>query len=209
VTTRIQTLHEVRDEDLREAGSTLARAFEHDPVWSKVFAGVPLEKMAVWFQGPILYGREFGRVYATSSKLEGVVATVPGEYAQMTMRRTMQAGTTRMVLRMGPRLLMRAPRMMRMFAPLDSDRKQHMEGREFRYVMIVGVDPGHQRRGHGSTLIRALIEESDRTGRPLYLETETEDNKQMYEHYGFEVLKQITLPGIDLPMWEMLREPTR
>jgi 2-polyprenyl-3-methyl-5-hydroxy-6-metoxy-1,4-benzoquinol methylase len=30
---------------------------------------------------------------------------------------------------------------------------------------------------------------------------------QMYEHFGFRLLKRITLPIVDLPMWEMVREP--
>jgi ribosomal protein S18 acetylase RimI-like enzyme len=205
--TLLETLHEVSAEDLRPAAATLARAFEHDPVWAKAFEGVSADKMAVWFQGPILYCREFGRAYATSDQLEGVAGVVPGEYAQMTMRRAMRAGTMKMGMRMGPQLMMRATRMMRMFAPLDADRKEHMGERKFTYVIIVGVDPEHQRQGHGRKLLRALMEESDRTGVPLYLETETEDNRNMYEHYGFELLKEITLPVVSLPMWEMLREP--
>jgi GNAT superfamily N-acetyltransferase len=207
MSTRIEMLHEVRDEDLRGAASTLARAFEHDPVWAKAFAGVPRETMAVWFEGPIRYCRQFGRIYATSERLEGVAGVVPGEYARMTMRRAMRAGTMKMTLRTGLQLMTRAPRMMRIFAPLDADRKQHMGTRAFTYLMIVGVDPEHQREGHGGTLLRALMEESDRTGVPLYLETETEDNRLMYEHYGFQLLSEIVLPVVGLPMWQMLREP--
>ncbi|MDZ4169507.1 MAG: GNAT family N-acetyltransferase [Coriobacteriia bacterium] len=207
MSTRIEMLHEVRDEDLLRAAATLARAFEHDPVWARAFEGVPRETMAAWFEGPIRYCREFGRVYATSERLEGIAGVVPGEYARMTMRRAMRAGTMKMAPRMGLQLMMRAPRMMRMFAPLDSDRKRHMGARAFTYVMIVGVDPEHQRQGHGGALLRALMEESDRMGIPLYLETETEENRQMYEHYGFDLLSEIALPVVGLPMWEMLREP--
>jgi GNAT superfamily N-acetyltransferase len=103
--------------------------------------------------------------------------------------------------------MMRATKMMRIFAPLDDDRKEHMGEREFDYLMIVGVSPEHQRQGHASTLVRALTENSDRTGVPIYLETETEGNQQMYEHFGFETLAQIELPVVGLPMWEMVREP--
>jgi len=207
VSTGIDALHEVRREDLHEAATTLARAFEFDPIWARVFEGVSVAKMAIWFQGPILYCWEFGRVYATSKRLEGVVGIVPGTYARMTMRRTMRAGTMRMAMRMGPQLMMRTPKTLRIFAPLDADREEHMGEREFTYVMIVGVAPEHQRQGHGRTLLRALMDDSDRTGVPVYLETETEDNQRMYEHYGFQLLRKIILPVVDLPMWEMLREP--
>ena len=84
-----------------------------------------------------------------------------------------------------------------------------MGGRDYVYVMIVGVDPEHQGQGFGSKLLRALIEESDRTGVPIYLETETEDNVSMYEHLGFKVLAKITLPVVEVPLWEMLREPAK
>jgi len=207
VSPRLETLHEVRTEDLGPAAATLARAFEADPIWSKVFEGVRPEKMEVWFQGPVLYCREFGHVYATSKRLEGIAAVVPGEYSVMNMRRMMRAGSMRLGMRMGLQLMMRAPRMMRVFAPLEADRQEHMSGREYVHVMIVGVDPEHQGQGFGSKLLRALIEESDRTGVPLYLETETEDNRRMYEHFGFNLLREIVVPVVGLPMWEMLREP--
>jgi hypothetical protein len=56
-------------------------------------------------------------------------------------------------------------------------------------------------------LLRALIAHSEQVKRPIYLETETEKNVRMYERFGFTVVKQITLPVINLPMWEMVREP--
>ncbi len=46
----------MRREDLGPAAATLARAFEADPIFSKVFEGVRPEKMEVWLQGPVLYG---------------------------------------------------------------------------------------------------------------------------------------------------------
>jgi hypothetical protein len=65
--------------------------------------------------------------------------------------------------------------------------------------------PGGQ--GFGGKLLGALIEESEQVGVPIYLETETEKNVRMYERLSFRLLNQITLPVLDLPMWEMAREP--
>ena len=42
-------------------------------------------------------------------------------------------------------------------------------------------------------------------GKPIYLETETEENVSLYKKFGFEILKKITLPELNLPMWEMIR----
>ena len=41
----------------------------------------------------------------------------------------------------------------------------------------------------------------------LYLQTESESNVEMYEHYDFRVVREIALQSLGLPMWEMVREP--
>ena len=64
-----------------------------------------------------------------------------------------------------------------------------------------------QGKGFGRKLIGAAIEKSEHEGLHLYLETETEENVKLYEHFGFRLLKRITLPMVELPMWEMVREP--
>lgn len=51
----------------------------------------------------------------------------------------------------------------------------------------------------------ALFDEAEMLNGTLYLETETGRNVAMYERFGFEVIRRITLPVVDLPMWEMVR----
>ena len=82
-----------------------------------------------------------------------------------------------------------------------------MRGRDYTYLLIIGVATRYQGQGFGGQLLQALIDQSEKSGLPIYLETETEENVQLYQHFGFTVLKVITLPLINLPMWEMIREP--
>jgi len=82
-----------------------------------------------------------------------------------------------------------------------------MKGKAYIYLMVLGVTTELQGQGFGGKLLRALIEEGERAEVPIYVETETERNVRMYERFGFRVLKQITLPIINLPQWEMVREP--
>jgi ribosomal protein S18 acetylase RimI-like enzyme len=93
------------------------------------------------------------------------------------------------------------------FLPIERDRREHMRGRAFIYLQIIGVAPRHQGKGFGGRLLRAIIAESEQEGRPLYLETETEENVRLYERFGFRVIRKLILPGLELPMWEMAREP--
>ena len=64
-----------------------------------------------------------------------------------------------------------------------------------------------QGQGFGGKLLSALIEESKEAGIAIYTETQTERNVRFYEKLGFKQLGQITLPIIDLPQWELIREP--
>jgi ribosomal protein S18 acetylase RimI-like enzyme len=91
------------------------------------------------------------------------------------------------------------------FRPIETDRKAHMNGKPYIYLQVIGVAPAFQGQGFGAQLLRALIEKSEQAGVSLYLETETEANVSLYEHFGFTVVKKIVLPLIDLPMWEMTR----
>jgi ribosomal protein S18 acetylase RimI-like enzyme len=71
----------------------------------------------------------------------------------------------------------------------------------------MGVSQDYQGKGFGGTLVRALIEKSESENKPIYLETQKEDNIHFYEKYGFTVKKKIVLPEpFNLPMWLMLRD---
>jgi ribosomal protein S18 acetylase RimI-like enzyme len=109
------------------------------------------------------------------------------------------------MMRMGIR---RGMKMKPIFEPLEADRKANMKGRAYIYVIIIGVASESQGWGFGGKLLRAVFEESEGIGIPIYLETTTETNVSLYERLGFRVLNKITLPVVDLPQWEMLREPS-
>ena len=75
-----------------------------------------------------------------------------------------------------------------------------------RYLSTIGVDPVYQGRGYASLLIRAKLAELDKQTVPCYLETMKEKNVSIYQHFGFEVVEDGTIPDTDIPMWAMLRK---
>ncbi|MBM3146581.1 MAG: GNAT family N-acetyltransferase [Actinobacteria bacterium] len=201
-------LYELRVDDIPRAGAVLAAAFADDPLWERVFSGESevTERRCALFETPVRYCRRYGRVLATSSGLEGVVAWVPGERATMTFWRLLRSGALLSGMRMGTVM---ARKTMTVFGPLEADRRDAMKGRRFIHVQVLGVQPESQGRGLGGRLVRAAIRESEASGLALYLETETEANVEMYRRFGFHVVKRIVLPGIGLPMWEMVRPAGR
>lgn len=199
-------LYRVQKGDTTRVGKVLANAFQHDPLWNKIYEGEPdlQKRFRAHFEVPVRYCLKYGEVYATSENLEGIVAWVPGEYAEMTAWRIIRSGAMIAAFRMGSNT---AKKMSSIFKPIAEDRLKHMAGCTFLYIYVVGVSTELHGKGFGRTLIDAAIEKAEREGLQLYLETETEENVRMYEHFGFSLLKTVTLPIIGLPMWEMVWRP--
>ena len=199
-------LYKVQKGDIARIGKVLADAFQHDPLWKEIYEGESdfEKRFRAFFEVPVRYCLKYGEVYAPSEDLEGVVAWVPGKYADMTMWRIIRSGAMGAAIRMGSNA---SKKMEPVFKPVTEDRNEHMAGHNFLYLLIVGIATELQGKGFGRKLIGAAIEKSEHERLQLYLETETEENVKMYEHFGFGLLKRITLPIVNLPMWEMVRKP--
>ena len=199
-------LYRVQKEDIAQVGKVLADAFQCNPFWNKIYEGESdLEtRFRASFEVPVRYCLKYGEVYATSEALEGVVAWVPGKYADMTIWRILRSGAMGAAMRMEANA---SKKMGSALKPVIEARNEHMAGCTFLYLRLVGVATELQGKGFGRKLIGSAIEKSEHEGIPLYLETEIEENVKMYEHFGFRLLKRITLPIVALPMWEMVRKP--
>jgi ribosomal protein S18 acetylase RimI-like enzyme len=196
------SLYRLQARDVHRAALMLADAFQLDPVWNAVFGEATPAQRAYAFETPVRYCLKYGEVYAPSEALGGVAAWMPGALADMNLWRILRSGALWPAMKIGVQL---AGNMQPIFRPIELDRRAYIGGKPYLYLQIIGVAPAFQGQGLGGQLLRALIEKSEQTGVPLYLETETEANVSMYEHFGFTVIKKIVLPIIDLPMWEMTR----
>jgi ribosomal protein S18 acetylase RimI-like enzyme len=72
------------------------------------------------------------------------------------------------------------------------------------YLPLIGVDPGQQGKGYGSTLLRQGLAACDRDGTPAYLESTSPQSVRLYERHGFEVVGTIRL-GTCPPIFPMVR----
>jgi len=199
-------LYRVRKEDVSQAVKVLADAFQYDPLWNKICEGESdlNKRFQTIFEVPVKQCLKYGEVYAPSEALEGIIGWVPRKHADMTPWRIIRSGAIGAAMRMGLNV---SKKMGPIFKPINEDRHRHMTGYDYIYLLIVGIATELQGKGFGRKLLGLVIEESERKGLKLYLETETEENVEMYEHFGFKLLKKITLPIVDLPMWEMVRIP--
>jgi ribosomal protein S18 acetylase RimI-like enzyme len=201
---QIRHLYRLRKRDIPKADSVLTDAFRHDPLWSRVLAESKTDQQRGLFEVPIRYCLRYGEVYATSENLEGIIAWVPGHLADMPIWRLIHSGAIWSGFKMAVQLY---AKLGPVFKPIEHDRKESMKGSPFIYLPAIGVASEFQGQGFGGKLLCALITESEQARIPIYLETESEGNVRWYEKFAFESVKQVNLPVINLPMWEMVRKP--
>ncbi len=208
MTGQLDDLYKVQKKDIPKGGVTLADAFQKDPIWSQFLKDeAQLDERGVFFEAPIRYCFKYGGVYATSEHLEGMALWVPGDLADMTIGRLIRSGAIISGIKAMRACTKLVRQQVRIFGPLEADRKANMQGRAYIYLMVIGVASEFQGQGCGGKLLRALIEKSEQMGIPIYTETETEKNIRMYEKLGFRKIQQVTLPIVNLPQWELIREP--
>jgi len=199
-------LYRVQKRDIVRAGKVLADAFQRDPLWNKICEGESdIEKrFCAIFEVSVRFGLTYGDVYAPSEDLEGIIAWVPGKYADMKAWQMIRSGAIVAAMRIGLNV---TKKMGSAYKPVTDYRREYMAGHTFRYLLVFGVPIELQGKGFGRKLIDAVIEKSDRDGLQLYVGAGSEENLRMYEHFGFRLLKEFTLPIVDLPEWEMVRKP--
>ncbi|MFC8872908.1 GNAT family N-acetyltransferase [Streptomyces sp. NPDC057148] len=75
------------------------------------------------------------------------------------------------------------------------------------YLAVIGADPAAQGGGHGAALLRSGLAKADAAGLPVCLESSKSSNLGFYEHFGFTVREEFSLPGGGPVLWAMRREP--
>lgn len=199
----LDKLYAIEKRDFEKTGHVFGQAFKDDPAFHDIFKDLDNSKRDAFFEGPARYCCRYGKAYASSPEIEGLAAWVHSDYADMTPWRIIRSGLAISTKRVGMKtMLLMKP----IFEPLEKARRHHMKGKNYSYLMTLGVAPQFQGKGSGAKLLRAVIEDCDHEGLPVYLETATEKNIEMYKRFGFRVLDKVDLPVINIPQWCMVRE---
>jgi ribosomal protein S18 acetylase RimI-like enzyme len=150
------------------------------------------------------YGVHYGKVYATSSKLEGVIVWLPSQEADMPLWRMVRCGVIGLVRQAGIRRILR----LQHFAKPVFDLHHSCAPFPHEYLFLLAVDPHYQGQGFARQLIQPRLQELDQQKLSCFLETHTEDNVALYERFGFKNIRKITIPETKLNFWGMVRQPT-
>ena len=92
-------------------------------------------------------------------------------------------------------------------AHIGAVHRQHAPFRHW-YLLGLGVDPAFQGKGFGGLLLKTMFAKIARQNLACYLETQNKKNVPFYQHYGFNVVEESTVPGTAITNWAMVREKT-
>lgn len=189
---------------LDEAGEIQARAFFDDPVFEFVFPDETERRERLpWLMCiGVAFGARFGHVDTTAGSMLGHAVWVPPGDGDVTPEKLAEVGFVEPEQRIGSEALSRFGAFMEQIAPTH----ERLVPEPHWYLMILGVDPPHQGRGIGGSLIRPTLARADADRVRCYLETAKERNVAFYRRHGFEVAAEDDIPE-GPHVWMMTREP--
>jgi ribosomal protein S18 acetylase RimI-like enzyme len=186
-----------------QASETLNRAFYDDPLISFI---VPRDKkrsrLSRWFGVAVRYGQLYGENYA-SKDITGVAVWIAPGLSSLNTFRLVNVGMLAVPFLFG---VSSSRRLISTLTHQEKLHKKNMQQEEHWYLLLIGVDPAHQGRGIGSTLLWPILQQADRDNVACYLEATKQRNVGFYRRHGFNVLDHAQIPN-GPPYWTMKRDP--
>jgi len=145
---------------------------------------------------------KYGEVYASSEKLEGVAAWLPPGKSPFGVRQIIRSVPPSILVRFGRQGAGR----MRAYGRFVDNLHRRLVPYPHWYLQIIGVGPAYQGQGFCSRLLRPVLERIDSERMPCYLETNAVKNVAIYRRFGFEVVSEDKMPGMEVTAFAMLRK---
>ena len=189
------------------AADVLVRSFTDDPglcfvlpeVADRARLGPSLARTV------IRYALRCGAPLVTPDVVRGVALWFPPDAPAPTAADLAETGLAGVPEQIGP---MAWQRCRRLLDHLDALHPRHAPDPHW-YLAMLGVDPAWQRQGIGEALLRPVFAAADRDGLCCYLEAPTAGNARYYTRRGFRAVAETDVPGSDVRVWLMRREPAR
>ncbi len=192
------------------AAEILTAAFLEDPLYQHLFPDTAERSSSLrrLFGAVVGYTLKYGIVHTTSS-VDGVACWLTPGNTKITFWRMLRTGLE--FQRAVSRLRADArSQMLEAMAYMDEIHNQLMAGPDrgsHWYLWALGVSPPSQGQGLGAKLIQPVLTRSDLSNYFCYLETLNERNVVFYQRWGFDVSNETIVPGVELRVWSMIREP--
>ncbi len=202
--TNLNKYFRLTEDHVKHASKVLSRAFYDSPGFVYLIPddSERKKKLKYVFEYVIRYDVLYGEVYSPTSDLEGIAGWIPYEYAYKTYERQIRSGGKKVVAKLGMEFYKRSKNLE------DFTDLIHKRNAPFKhwYLAPLGVDPEFQGKGYAGDLLKAMFARVEQEHLPIYLETNTEKNISIYQHYGFQILEDTTIPDTNVRLCAMVRK---
>ena len=189
---------------VKPAAEVLSQAFQNYPLLQYYFHDeLERKKIALYFVSFAIYsGIRYGEIYATSLNMEGVAVWIPSDNYPVTIWKLVRSVPLSVIFGFGR---YGGGRMRQLGEYIDAVH-QRLAPFGHWFLQVIGVDPQFQGKGYAGKLLKPMLARIDQEHLPCYLDTQNEKNVSIYQHYGFKVVEEVTIPGTEISHWAMLRE---
>jgi ribosomal protein S18 acetylase RimI-like enzyme len=188
--------------DAAKAARVLAEAFFNYPtyVYSIPNAKKRLSALQTLFEIEFAYTRKYGRIYATSENVEGIMYCLSKKEPHISDWRMIKCGALKVPFKVGVNFIKRENKF------VSAQEELHAKYATFphTYLWSIGVRPQEQSKKYASKLIQYLLHDLAERHEACYLETASEVNVGIYEHLGFQLMGENELPELKITTWSML-----
>lgn len=196
-------LRQLTLEDVKPAARVIAQAFAEDPL-CRYMLPFRLTRVRTLYKFFRAYGQvaiAHGRGYGCGEPLQGVAYWNKPDDESISVKVTEIGIFVPLLFTLYPIGLYRAKAIM---AAINTLHKKYASGPHY-YLDNLGVLPAARGQGVSSRLIRPFLAQADARGLPAYTDTVTQANVPFYEHFGFQAVEQVSVPGTGITVWGLLR----
>lgn len=190
--------------DLEWATNFLTNVFLAGPPIARLFSPPDIEAQLRFFMRcNCALALNNGECYATPAR-DGIALWLPPGRSSMTISGMWHAGMFWAPLKYG---FSGTARVIVFAHNIDAMHK-HCAPMPHYYLFLTGVDPSQQRQGVSRALLGDKLKRIDAERMPVYLETQSASNVEIYQKLGFVVVQKRAFPfQSSIFNWGMLRQP--
>jgi hypothetical protein len=182
----MNTFYTLNVQDSKKASLVLSRAFFDYPTFTCIFPDIKerQKKLHKVLQFLLKLGIYNGVVVSTSNNLEAIAIWYFTEAPKTSILTIFRSGLLGLLFSLKPSSFRK---FMSIGKSKEANRKNLLSG-NYVFLDMVGVHPGHQKKGFGKILIHEMLDKYNRYKLPVYLETSNVKNIEYYAKYGFTLV---------------------
>jgi ribosomal protein S18 acetylase RimI-like enzyme len=142
-------------------------------------------------------------VYADSEEINGFAVWLPFGFTGSKTLPFLANGGMSLILHSGPGIIGR----LLTYETYAMNLKKEFTDNYDWYLYNLSIRKDAQGKGIASKLMRPMLQFCDDERMVVYLETNKESNVGLYQHYGFELMKEEQIPKSTVTHYAMVRDP--